>query len=225
MGRVRGFARLGRANVRLAMVVAGLAATAGPARAFSGTMRYEGALGPVTAQRPLCICFFTDPQLSNGIGCGVYGHNDAGYTFQFGNRDYYAIAFLDVHKNDAHDPDEPFEIFRDRGVAPGDPVNGRSARSDVDFTFGDENLPGAPTETPTVAPSATPTGTPTVPSPPAVVGDCDGDGHVSVNELVRGVGIALAAAPLSSCAAADRDGDGQVRIEELVAALAAALDG
>ena len=59
----------------------------------------------------------------------------------------------------------------------------------------------------------------------ACTGDCDGDGQVSVAELVRGVGIALGSAPLSGCAAADRDGDGQVRIEELVAALDGALDG
>ena len=154
MGRVRAFARLGRANPRLALILLGLLATAGPARAFSGTMRYEGALGPVTARRPLCLCIFTDPQLTNGIGCGIFNHNDAAFSYQFADRDYYLIAFLDVHKNDSHDPDEPFEIFLQRGAAPGDPVNGRSTRTDVDFTFGDENLPGAPTATPTVAPSA-----------------------------------------------------------------------
>ena len=249
MGRVRGFARLGRASARLAGLFLVVVVTAARARAFSGTIRYDGELGPVGAPRPLCLCVFTDPQLTNGIGCQLYRRNNVGYSFQFGDRDYYLIAFLDVHINERVDPDEPFEIFLDHGTSPGDPVNGRSTRSDVDFLFGDENLPGAPTETPTLEPSATatitesptptvtatpgdtptadatPVDTATASPTPAAVGDCDGDGQVSVSELVRAVGIALDSLPLSNCGSADRDGDGHVRIEELVAALDAALDG
>lgn len=231
MGRVRAWARLGRGHARLVTVLLVLAASARTARAFSGTIRYDGELGPVSGQRPLCLCFFTDPELTNGLGCYLYGRNDVGFQIQLGNRDYYLIAFLDLHLNEQHDADEPFEIFADRGVTPADPVNGRAARSDVDFLFGDEHLAAPPTETATETPSPlpTPTDTPpmiataTVPATPPVAGDCDGDGHVGVDELVRAVGIALESQPLVSCAAADRDGDGRVRIDELVAALAAAL--
>jgi hypothetical protein len=61
--------------------------------------------------------------------------------------------------------------------------------------------------------------------PVACAGDCDGDGVVGVDELVRAVAIALGEALLEACAAADADGDGAVGIEDLVAALAAGLEG
>lgn len=54
-------------------------------------------------------------------------------------------------------------------------------------------------------------------------GDCDGDGRVTIDELVAGVRIALGDAPLATCAAADGDGDGVVGIAELVAAVGRAL--
>lgn len=60
---------------------------------------------------------------------------------------------------------------------------------------------------------------------PPCAGDCDGDFHVGIAELIRGVGIALGGAPATACAPIDRDGDGGVSISELVGAVAAALDG
>lgn len=59
----------------------------------------------------------------------------------------------------------------------------------------------------------------------ACVGDCDGDGRVGVEELVRGVNIALRRLDLSICEAMDRNRDAQVGINELVAAVNNALDG
>jgi parallel beta-helix repeat protein len=56
-------------------------------------------------------------------------------------------------------------------------------------------------------------------------GDCNGDGHVTIDELVRAVNIALGQAPVASCAAIDLDGDGQVGIDELVRAIASVLEG
>jgi hypothetical protein len=56
-------------------------------------------------------------------------------------------------------------------------------------------------------------------------GDCNGDGQVSINELVTAVSIALGGAPVTSCEAADPNGDGQVSIDELILAVAHALDG
>jgi hypothetical protein len=194
-----------------------------PARAFSGRIAYTGALGPITASRPLCLCVYTMPDLSNRIGCLLYGRNDVRYDLgNLGNRDYYLIAFVDLRINERRDAQEPFVIFEGRAGTPGDPLNGRSTRADIDFVFGDENL---------VA-TATPTGTPDAPPTPPVAtatvaagraGDCDGDGTISVSELVRGVGIALGTLPLAACPGADRDGNGTVRIEELIATLAAAL--
>ncbi len=57
------------------------------------------------------------------------------------------------------------------------------------------------------------------------VGDCNGDGMVSISELVRGVNIALGQLDVSECTAFDRDSDGQVSISELVAAVNSALEG
>src|SRR5215475_10631307 len=59
----------------------------------------------------------------------------------------------------------------------------------------------------------------------ACVGDCDGGGAVSIDELVTGVGIAQGLRPTGACAAFDVDGAGSVSIDELVAAVASALNG
>jgi CARDB len=60
---------------------------------------------------------------------------------------------------------------------------------------------------------------------PALVGDCNGDGIVTINELITGVNIALGSAPLSDCPAFDRDNNGTVTITELIAAVNIALGG
>lgn len=56
----------------------------------------------------------------------------------------------------------------------------------------------------------------------ACVGDCNGNGGVSISELTTAVSIGLGLTPLSSCAAADSGGDGSVQINEIVLASAAA---
>src|SRR5437879_3945691 len=59
----------------------------------------------------------------------------------------------------------------------------------------------------------------------ACVGDCDGSGDVTVNELVTGVTIALGTAQLSTCPVFDQDGSGQVEIYELIGGVNDALNG
>jgi hypothetical protein len=78
-------------------------------------------------------------------------------------------------------------------------------------------------QTPTPMATSTPTfgQTPSAGCP----GDCDGDGAVSIAELIRAVNIALGTNDLSSCLAADRNGNGMVAINELIAAVNAALQG
>jgi hypothetical protein len=56
-------------------------------------------------------------------------------------------------------------------------------------------------------------------------GDCDGSGAVTVDELIRGVDIALGQQAVSTCAPLDTDADAVVSIAELVAAVARALAG
>ncbi|MFQ5668426.1 MAG: beta-propeller fold lactonase family protein [Candidatus Binatia bacterium] len=57
------------------------------------------------------------------------------------------------------------------------------------------------------------------------MGDCDGNGQVTVDEVVQGVNIALASAGLEDCGAFDANGDGRVTVEELVGAVTNALVG
>ena len=60
---------------------------------------------------------------------------------------------------------------------------------------------------------------------PACAGDCDGNAQVGIDELVRGVGIALGGTPTATCPAFDGDGDNVVSIAELITAVTTALGG
>ena len=57
------------------------------------------------------------------------------------------------------------------------------------------------------------------------VGDCDRNGRVEVDELVKGVNIALGNLDLSACRQFDTDGNLKVTVEELVRAVNSALNG
>ncbi len=61
--------------------------------------------------------------------------------------------------------------------------------------------------------------------PVGCTGDCEGDGAVTINDLIRAVSIALGASPMDRCTAADADGDGRVSIGELIGAVRSTLDG
>lgn len=56
-------------------------------------------------------------------------------------------------------------------------------------------------------------------------GDCNGDGEVTIDELIRGVNIALGTLPLDACPSLDSGGDGEVTIDELISAVNDALAG
>ena len=56
-------------------------------------------------------------------------------------------------------------------------------------------------------------------------GDCNGDGSVTVNELITGVDIALGDAAMGVCPSLDRGGDGEVTIDELLSAVDHAVQG
>ena len=57
------------------------------------------------------------------------------------------------------------------------------------------------------------------------VGDCDGDGTVSIAELITGVNMALGNAPVDDCPAFDALADRQVTINELIEGVANASRG
>ncbi len=54
-------------------------------------------------------------------------------------------------------------------------------------------------------------------------GDCDDSGGVSIDELIRGVRIALGMELVEQCATIDENGDGDVSIAELIGAVRSAL--
>jgi hypothetical protein len=57
------------------------------------------------------------------------------------------------------------------------------------------------------------------------VGDCNGNGTATIDELVRGVNILLERAALELCPSLDASGDGTVAVNELVRAVADLLYG
>lgn len=85
----------------------------------------------------------------------------------------------------------------------------------------------SPTTTPFVAitPGLTVTPSPLGTVPSNCVGDCDGSGVVTVDEIVRLVNVALGSLSLSRCQAGDRNGDGEVTVDEIVEAVRYLLEG
>ena len=79
-------------------------------------------------------------------------------------------------------------------------------------------VPPTPTEPPSV------TATPTV-ERSSCTGDCNGDGLVTVNEVILGVNIALGFQALEMCPVFDQNQDGGIGINELVGAVGFGLNG
>lgn len=59
----------------------------------------------------------------------------------------------------------------------------------------------------------------------ACPGDCNADGAITIDEVLYGVGLALADSGLGECPGIDRDGDGRVSVSDLVGAVGSALAG
>ncbi len=109
------------------------------------------------------------------------------------------------------------------------PTATATATRTVSFTATRTAIP-IPTETGTETASATPTPTAQAtrtPSsgPPTCIGDCNGNGAISINELIRSVSIAVGNTPVSDCPPVDSDSDGVVTVSEIIAAVGNALGG
>ncbi|MFN8643007.1 MAG: LamG-like jellyroll fold domain-containing protein [Candidatus Binatia bacterium] len=59
----------------------------------------------------------------------------------------------------------------------------------------------------------------------ACAGDCDRQAQVTVDELVRLIGVALGTGALAACPSGDGNGDGEITIDEILAAVGNALGG
>jgi hypothetical protein len=62
-------------------------------------------------------------------------------------------------------------------------------------------------------------------APAACLGDCNDDGEVTIDEIIRGVNIALGSIELSECPVFDGSGDGEVTVDELIGSVNNALTG
>ncbi len=69
------------------------------------------------------------------------------------------------------------------------------------------------------------TGVPPTPGASVCTGDCNGDGQVSVDEILSLVSNALGLQQRSICSAGDRNGDGEITIDEILIAIHNALNG
>lgn len=85
----------------------------------------------------------------------------------------------------------------------------------------------AAVSTATATPTSTTTPTSTASSTPGepCVGDCNGDGLVTVDEIVSGVAMALGNLAVEECPSFDRDRSATVTVDELVEAIQKALNG
>lgn len=63
------------------------------------------------------------------------------------------------------------------------------------------------------------------PGPGGCVGDCDGSGSVTVDEIVILVNVGLGAAGADVCAAGDANGDGSVTVDEIITSVRNGLEG
>ncbi|HKA54801.1 MAG TPA: hypothetical protein VKJ47_14170 [Candidatus Binatia bacterium] len=99
---------------------------------------------------------------------------------------------------------------------------GRTFAIDVgDQVFGiGQDRPGTPTVTATRT-----TPSPTVTSRSTCIGDCDGDGMVTVDEVLTMVNIGLGRLLSSECEAGDANHDGFITVDEITAAVNRVLDG
>lgn len=64
-----------------------------------------------------------------------------------------------------------------------------------------------------------------VAQPPPCIGDCDGDGVVTVDEVLLAINIALGIRTVDACSAFDRDGNGLVTVDEILTGVSNALEG
>ena len=95
-------------------------------------------------------------------------------------------------------------------------------RSCADLAASDCVEPMVPPATRTAPHSPTPT--PTI-AGEMCAGDCDADGEVTVDEIVRLVNIALGTLATQACLAGDKDGNETITVDEIVLSVSNALRG
>jgi hypothetical protein len=165
---------------------------------IGGTVTYTGQRGVVSSESPLGVQMFDNPEF-RGDPVVDTGHD--GVQSNGGRYDLiigpgtYYLRAL-FDLNGSRDGWDPTEPFGTCG-----PVSPNQTAMHI--TFDD-------------------TGAATCRS---CVGDCNGDGEVTINEIILLVNIALGNTPLSACTAGDADARGTIEINEIIIAVNNALSG
>jgi hypothetical protein len=184
----------------------------------AGTVTYSGSLAQVGPSHPLIVERFATPNLTGHTKSAKLQTNGGRYDFiTFDTNTYYVQAFVDLNANHKLDAGEPFAIYNNRSMPPGDPVVAGPEQTGIDMSFGDAQV-GMPTPTPTSTPTPTP-------APGTCVGDCKASGSVSVEDLVTMVAVGLGTLNVSSCRVGDANHDGQITVDEILKAVSNALNG
>jgi hypothetical protein len=77
----------------------------------------------------------------------------------------------------------------------------------------------------TPTPSATASASPSATATPSCAGDCENDGQVTVDDLVKLINIALGIRDLEDCLPGDTNNDSLITVEEIIQATNNALNG
>lgn len=225
----------------------------GSVAGITGMATYTGTMRSPSAQSPLVVDAFTVPDVSGSpFDQQVVAENGGTFeiiSIVVPVDVLYLRAFLDLNGNGQLDGGEPFSIYQDKGAGSGDPVTVSTTPTNLSISFGDDYIFAGPATTPTPtatrtpttatastsAPTPTPTPSPLLtaqpptqtPSPNTTpgtcIGDCGGNGVVSVEDLVTLVDIALGDLSASACPGFVTAGP--VTVNQLVAAVNAALNG
>ncbi len=169
--------------------------------------------------------------LTNGVNGNIIGM-DPRLSSLTGNPAYFPL-----------EPGSPAIDAGDNATCAGEPVNNdsqngvtrpRDGNGDGSSIcdIGAYEAPGAGGPAPTSTPSATATPVPAPPTPTSratpttrCIGDCNGDGGVTIEEIIGMVNVALGSTNVSTCRSGDANGDGEITVDEIVAAVNRALTG
>ncbi len=192
--------------------------------------------GPVIRTNPLIAA----PDGTNTSFFGPRDEENDGFPNFFGTSaaapHAAAVAALMLEANPNITSAQILQLLQQTSIdieAPGfDFLSGSGLIDAVDAVAAAGQAPAlSPTPTPTPPPTPTntpvaPTSTaPASPSPTVCPGDCDRDGSVTIDELMRAVRINLGIASIDECIASDLDVDGRITVSELIRSIKANLDG
>ena len=177
------------------------------------------------ASRQRCLCPGDGQEQDDFINIAVYGPKDlpAGGPVQIPKLPSGELISLTLATDAAVGTEIPLHLFCEQD-------NGTPAKPQFAATLslGDQSAVDVTADRGADISRVTCTsGAVSVGEPPscACTGDCDSNGVVSINELIRAVNISLDLQPLTNCPCADADMNGRVAINELIQAVNRSLDG